>query len=559
MPQIEPSVVSALKAAGDAVSIAAAAVSFSRAALETGSSSAVEQRDALVAAFYRSPSEVLKVRREETPVPPATPAQLEIWSLYADHVDDPLLRGHLHHLLLDAGHGRTPSRVRGAASGYLDEAQRLLAASPDGYGRARAARCLKKAGELAFKFNQPDDLRDRAATDALALAERLLAGAEDDGQALLDDGRALLVVLHALQALEYDVADLAEQAADLCTHDVDTRIQLLDMLRKKAPRSRHAEIDSAVVHTLLDAAEAADAGHRRLYFLTGAATEAGKRGLPELRARAEMALQQTKPDWTSIRTESTIPRALIAGQQARIDTAPDLRTALWGTVTDVHPAMQAQTEAEAEGALDGLLRLPRARVNSAGPVFVRPPVEADDDLAVAMQVRGLVLLGMLTTIQLDRIHERFRPDEFEMIAALVHETVLPEPRARTLARAFLYYWLEEFDAAACVALPQVEQILRELLRPRIPVVSVARGQSPGGVDLLGTLLQNMPTAGYPADWSRALELLLVDSDRGMNLRNDILHGLTGTPPKHHVALILQTALYLLSHAHGQRTAPEPTA
>lgn len=308
-----------------------------------------------------------------------------------------------------------------------------------------------------------------------------------------------------------------------------------------------------MVHILLEAADTADAGNRRLHFLTQAATEADKRGLPDLRARAEMALQQTTPEWTYIRTGDTIPPAAAAWQQAQVDAAPDLRTALWATVEETHPVMRAQAELEAGSALEGLLRIPRLRINPAGPVFVRPLVEADDDLAVAIQVHGLRQFGRLTAIQLDRLHERFRPNESEMTAALTHETVLPEPRARTLARAFRYYWLEEFDAAACVALPQVEQILRQLLRPQIPVISVAQGQSTGGVDLMGKLLQNMPKAGYPADWSKALELLLVDPDRGMNLRNDILHGLTGTPPRHHVALILQAALYLLSHAHGQRT------
>ncbi|MFE4529025.1 hypothetical protein ACFRMO_32805 [Streptomyces anulatus] len=293
-----------------------------------------------------------------------------------------------------------------------------------------------------------------------------------------------------------------------------------------------------------------------------AATEANKRGLPDLRARAEMALQQTRPEWTSIRTEGAIPPALIAGQQRLIDAAPDLRTALWRTVRDIHPAMHAQAKLEADGALEGLLRIPRSRINPAGPVFVRPPADADDDLAMEMQVRGLRLFGILTAVQLDRIHERFQPDEVEMTVALTHKTVLPKPRAHTLAHAFCYYWLEEFDAAACVALPQVEQLLRQLLRSQAPVVSVARGQSPGGVDLMGGLLQRRPKAGYPADWSKALELLLVDPDRGMNLRNDILHGLTGTPPRHHVAhvaLILQAALYLLSHAHGQRTPLGTTA
>ncbi|MGW0801350.1 hypothetical protein, partial [Streptomyces sp. NPDC002692] len=363
---------------------------------------------------------MLKARKDarEAPLIPATtPAQLEIWSLYADHVDDPLLRGHLHHLLLDAGHGRRPDHVRGAASGYLDAAQ-LLSAAQDGHGLPGAARCLKSAGELSLKFKQ-HDLRERATKDALALAELLLAGAKDEG-------RALLVVLETLQTLECDVVDFAERAADLFARDVDVRLGFLDALRKDAGPSRHAEIDAAVVHTLLDAADTADAGHRRLYFLTEAATQAQKRGLPGLRARAEMVLQQTTPELTSIRTEGTIPRGLIAGQQARVDAAPDLRTALWLTVQDIHPVMRAQAEAEADGALEGLLRIPRSRINPAGPVFVRPPVEADDDLAVAMQVRGLGLFGILTAVQLDRIHERFRPEEFELTAALAHETVLPE-------------------------------------------------------------------------------------------------------------------------------------
>uniref|UniRef100_UPI002F91815F hypothetical protein n=1 Tax=Streptomyces virginiae TaxID=1961 RepID=UPI002F91815F len=549
MSQIEPSVLTALAtAAKDAVSNPATALAL--AATDVGSDTATAHRDALVAALYRRPSQVAKARKKvaQTPPDPPAPAQVEIWSLYAGHVDAPFLRGHLHHLLLDAGHGRRPDHVRGAAAGYLDAAQLLLAAQ-DGHRRPRAAQCLKRAGELSLKFKQPD-LRERATKDALTLAERLLAGTEDEG-------RPLLGVLETLQTLGCDVADLAERAAGLFTRDVDVQLGLLNALRNASP-SRHAEIDTAVVRTLLDAADTADAGHRRLYFLNQAATEAHKRGLPDLRARAEMALQQTTPEWTYIRTEGTIPPAVVFWHQDQVDAAPDLRTALWLTVEDIHPVMRAQAELEADGALEGLLRIPRSRINPAGPVFVRPPVEADDDLAVAMQVRGLGLFGRLTAIQLDRIGERFRPDESKMTAALAHETVLPEPRARTFARAFRYYWLQEFDAAACVALPQLEQILRQLLRPQVPVISVARGQSPGGVDLMGTLLQSMPKAGYPADWSKALELLLVDSDRGMNLRNDILHGLTGTPPRHYVALILQAALYLLSHAHGQRTPPGTT-
>jgi hypothetical protein len=195
----------------------------------------------------------------------------------------------------------------------------------------------------------------------------------------------------------------------------------------------------------------------------------------------------------------------------------------------------------------------RARASTL-PDLSRSPRPSTPTTTTPSNCRSsLDLLGHLTAHQLDHIHQRFAPDEAELITALAHDTVLPEPRARTLAHTFGYFWLGELDAAVCIALPQVEQILRQLLRPRVPMVSVPKGQTPGTVDQLGSLIRNMPAAGFPADWSRALELLLTDPDRGMNLRNNVCHGLIDTPSKHHVALILQAALYLLSYAHGHRT------
>ncbi|WP_042388433.1 DUF4209 domain-containing protein [Streptacidiphilus melanogenes] len=175
-------------------------------------------------------------------------------------------------------------------------------------------------------------------------------------------------------------------------------------------------------------------------------------------------------------------------------------------------------------------------------------------------VFALDLSGIPTAVRLDRIRERFAPDEVELTLALAHATVLPVPRARTLAHAFQYFWLGKLDAAACIALPHIEQILRQLLRPQVPIVSVAKGQTPGTIDQLGRPIRNMPAAGYPADWSRALELLLTHPGRGVNLRNDVCHGLIGTPPKNRVALIRQAALYLLSHTgtEASRFRPSPS-
>ncbi|MGW1496900.1 DUF4209 domain-containing protein [Streptomyces sp. NPDC002402] len=562
MPQVEPSVLGKLmEAANDAVSYEAIAVVLAAADIDTNT--AVEQqRDALLDAlrlrlsvtgkaqdftgmFLGDPLKGWFVSLSEVTVD-----QLEIWSAYADAVSNPFVRGRLHHLLLAAGHGHKPDRARGAAAGYLDAAPLLLAAPERVPGLVRATECLRWAGELARTFNQ-SDLRKRVTEDMVALVERVLAQPEDEPGIV--DG-----LLQGLRVQRYDITDLAERAAARYAGDVHAHVDFLKLLREVAPGSRRTDIETAIVEALLDAADA-DTGFRRLDLLTRAATEARDRGLSELRVRAEMALQHTDPDslgWTRFRRELTIPRELFDAARAHIDAAADLRDALWRTAEDAHPAMREH--ADDAHAQEGLLRIPRTRINTAGPVQVAPPVDADDNHAVELQVRVLDALGIFTADQLDRIHERFVPDEAEMITALAHDTVLPEPRARTLAHAFRYFWLGEFDAAACVALPQVEQILRQLLRPRVPIVSVAKGQTHGTVDQLGGLIRSMPAAGYPADWSRALELLLVDPDRGLNLRNNVCHGLIDTPPRHRVALILQAALYLLSHAHGHRTL-EPLA
>jgi uncharacterized protein DUF4209 len=564
MPQVEPGVLGALlEVAEDAVSYESVAVALAAAEIDTNT--AVEQqRDALLAALRIRLSGTGKTQDSTgmflgdplkgrfVSLSEATADQLEVWSAYADAMSNPFVRGRLHHLLLAAGHGRKPDHARGAAAGYLDAAPLLLAAPKRLPGLVRATECLGWAGELARTFNQ-SDLRERVTGGMAALVESVLADSEDEPGIV----RSLL---EGLRLQRYDITDFAERAARRYAGDVHAHVGFLKLLREVTSASRRADIDTAIVDALLDAADAdVNAGFRRHNLLTWAATEARDRGLSELRVRAEMALQQSDPDslgWTWLRRVLIPPRGLSAGARAHIDAAVDLRDALWRTAQDVHPAMREHTD-DAH-ALEGLLRIPRTRINTAGPVQVTPPVDADDNHVVALQVLAMDFLGHLTADQLDRIQQRFVPDEAELITALAHDTVLPEPRARTLADAFRYFWLGELDAAACIALPQVEQILRQLLRPRVPIVSVPKGQTPGTVDQLGGLIRSMPAAGYPADWSRALELLLVDPDRGMNLRNDVCHGLIDTPPKHRVALILQTALYLLSHAHGHRT-PAPLA
>ena len=101
------------------------------------------------------------------------------------------------------------------------------------------------------------------------------------------------------------------------------------------------------------------------------------------------------------------------------------------------------------------------------------------------------------------------------------------------------------------ALPRVEALLWQVERDRgVPVVSVPQGKAPGGVTQLGGLISAMPVAGFDENWKRSFELLLTDGESGVNLRNDLGHGLCDCPPRHHVALTLHAALHLLAVIHG---------
>ena len=103
------------------------------------------------------------------------------------------------------------------------------------------------------------------------------------------------------------------------------------------------------------------------------------------------------------------------------------------------------------------------------------------------------------------------------------------------------------DVAVHLALPRVEDLLREIERSRdVPVLSVAQGRTPGGMSQLGSLIAAMPTAGFDQNWTRSFELLLTDGEDGLNLRNEVGHGLCDCRPRHHVALVLHATLFLLA-------------
>jgi hypothetical protein len=131
-----------------------------------------------------------------------------------------------------------------------------------------------------------------------------------------------------------------------------------------------------------------------------------------------------------------------------------------------------------------------------------------------------------------------------------HPIVGSASKLHMLVQAFMFYWAELDAAAVHLAIPRVEALLREIERGcSVPVIAVAKGITPGGVTQLGALINLMPEAGFDEDWKSYFSLLLTDGQRGLNLRNEVSHGLGDCPPRPHVALVLHATIFLLAVAH----------
>ena len=73
--------------------------------------------------------------------------------------------------------------------------------------------------------------------------------------------------------------------------------------------------------------------------------------------------------------------------------------------------------------------------------------------------------------------------------------------AKDRMNAFEHFGDGHDDAAVHTALPRVEDLLREIERDRnVPVLSVAQGNTPGGMSQLGALIAAMPAAGFDENW-----------------------------------------------------------
>jgi hypothetical protein len=487
---------------------------------------------------------------------------LEVWQAYADRVRSHWLQAHLHDLLKEAGAQPAHLHARAAIAAYRATVPDFMASSDHRRGRFRAVRALTRALDLAWKMNQRD-LRTTVTRDIVDLAKELL-GADEVLFGLVYE---LVEALDARHSEDEVVGELLEQALSVCSEPI-MQSRFLHRLRKlESDPEAHRAVDERLVNVMISAADR-QPGATAHAWLEDAARLAGNSGLTDLHDKIIVRLQSMHLDeFGLMSTRIPIPEpteAEIDGVREVIDQAVHLKEALCELVWSCPPAGTIKEADEiaratvAQAPLD--TTFPRNMLNSAGPVSVAGANSDAMDRARAMAQRlALYSNGLLAVAQLDRIAERFAPSEDDLVGALAHPLPGSPSKTLMLAHAFQQFWSGHDDAAVHLALPRVESLLREIERARgIPIVSVAKGTTPGGVSVLGSLINSMHTAGFDPDWTRSISLLIHDGEHGLNLRNDIGHGLADCPSRRLVALVLQAALFLLSVADGSITLAEPT-
>lgn len=485
---------------------------------------------------------------------------MSIWERYAAVASAPLARARLHDVLFEARYGDARAHARAAVAAYLDCAERVK----DSLFTVSAVPWLVRALELGRSTRQ-DDLLGRVTEHMWAHAEAALDGSDWAPGVTL--GMLGPLVAHRLELDKTrPLLDRARTAYEDDPHIVD---EVLTMIRSQAgTNTERCRVDRQRVQCWLDAA-AQTTGLVRHMHLTKAAELGCNLGVADLTSQAVVALQATGLDDLGLQPVEVVmevPAEVFEVFRSLALTASNLAEALWTVVETGPPAGDSEhsrrTVADQRQTFRfASLAIPVRLNYGALPQYSPGSAEAREEYELTeLEVAALRISGSLLEVALDATCKRFAPAEADLVAIFQHEPVVPEPVARSFARAFGHYWNNDPEAACTVAIPRIETLARGLLKARgASVFSPQKGPAAGQMSMLDRLLRQLADHGADESWIRSLQALLIKPGVGLNLRNDILHGLRDEPPSQaEAALVLQAALFLLSLHHNQRLQRDST-
>jgi len=286
----------------------------------------------------------------------------------------------------------------------------------------------------------------------------------------------------------------------------------------------------------------------RLVHLERAAKLARDFGFSDLEKRAASAMQSIKPaqlGLVHLSGTTQVPQVDMERHFAQFTDAPTWQVALRRLASGVPPT----------GNLDENQTLARRLAEKAPLASLFPVVElggdglprftaATEEEMADYQLRQVEKIGLQLRAPdaaevLRRIHEKWGPiSEKDLATFLGERSHVHDAVAISLANAFRHFFRSEFEAAAYIAVPRIEALVRGIvLSLGQGIYRVQREKSPGQYPGLGALLPVLRENGLDVSWLRFLSTFLADP-AGLNYRNELSHGFLGTVGSADAALVL---------------------
>ena len=473
---------------------------------------------------------------------------LAIWDQLSSRLTAPTPRARLHDLLWERRYGSAPHlHARQAIQDYLS------AATFPECGGLEVLDLLDRSLELARLLND----RDLARKVIVRIYERIRAELE-----VVDASSRPGVLIPLIRLLvevpepdrPADLADLIGAADALLKENHPFVREGLFQLREMLARSNADELRRlrrAKVEMWFDWGLKHE-GLLRVVEL-GKALELAD-NTPEatdLRDQIQRSLQETDPatlEMHPISAEVKIPTEQVDALIKAIVREDGIEKALsrferWGPPSG-DPKENVKAVEEQMRSFPVQFLASQVVMNDEGlPVrFLQSDEEKRSAAQIRHEVLGILVHSTFASDALDRIGEKYRPDE-KLLADLFHTQLIREEQADAIARAFMRYWENNWDEAIHITLPRNEAVLRRILAEIGGIIYRGpQGHRAGGVRPLGEILQD-PRLDLDEGWRRFLWVLLAEP-LGLNLRNEYLHGLVPAGTKQHAVLVLKAACYL---------------
>jgi Domain of unknown function (DUF4209) len=481
---------------------------------------------------------------------------LGLWEAYAKATNDfPLASSRLCDLLWVRQYGNNPvEHAKSAFDGYL-----ALAQDAEGMHLVDS---LLRAIEIAAEINDEERLAV-AVSKALAVSQAEIADTSERRPGIPLNLIEAIVDLDPAKRPEA-LKDLLSTASERYGDDPFIAQSVSELKVALADRDEQENLRQQQVALWREEAKKGDAILRqsRLQQALGLARTYG---LGDVAREVLVEMQAIKPedfDLKPITAEIEIPRAEIdAHLKSYGEDSDSWEDALRRFGSEGPPSGDAIENADLTKELAEKYPIQRLfRTQVMGPHGSTTAAASSDeehdrvDLAKweTMRIRVWAPIGVEI---LEMIKQAFgAPDRDVLTNYFTTELIDPEVAAR-IADGLLRFFDSDDDGALHILVPQLEAAIRgAAAQAGVVVIKTPRGGTPGGVRALGGIVADLK-GRLDESWRRYLANALSDP-LGLNLRNQLSHGLHGPTGRADVAIAIHIACHLALWRPG---GEEPSA